>query len=105
MAALFPSGQIVELILGFMLLETGVLAAFRWRTGRGVAPAGLLVTLLSGATLLLALREALVGAAWPAVAFWLAASLVAHLADLGCRWSQGRRESDVGAVRAPRPGK
>jgi hypothetical protein len=42
--------------------------------------------LLPGICLLLAVRAALAGAAWPWVPMTLAAALVAHLLDLRSRW-------------------
>jgi hypothetical protein len=86
MGELFASGRIVDLILGLMLLEALVLLAYRRRTGRGIAPGNLVVSLLAGALLLLALRLALTGEVWPAIAACLALALVAHLWDLARRW-------------------
>lgn len=86
MAALFASGRVVDLILGLTLLEGLALALLHRRTGRGVAPADLVPNLLAGACLLLAVRGALTGAWWGWVALLLAASLLAHLADLRRRW-------------------
>lgn len=83
---LFASGRIVDLILLFIGLELALLTLLhRWR-GMGVPPMELLGHLASGAALLLALRSALVGAAWIWTAAWLAAALVAHLIDLARRW-------------------
>jgi apolipoprotein N-acyltransferase len=48
-------------------------------------------TLRAGAALLLALRAAITGAAWPWIAAWLAAAGLAHLADLRTRWSRKAR--------------
>jgi hypothetical protein len=87
-AAWFESGRIVDAILAFMLLEAVLLLAYRARTGRGVGAADLLANLAAGATLLLALRAALVGGTWLWVAAALAAALVAHLADLSRRWQR-----------------
>jgi hypothetical protein len=42
--------------------------------------------LLPGVCLMLALRAALAGSAWPWVPLALAAALLAHLADLRARW-------------------
>ena len=86
MGELFASGRVVDLILGFMVLEAVGLLVWRRRTGRGIAPLDLVVSLLAGALLLLALRFALAGAAWPAVAGCLAAALGAHVWDLARRW-------------------
>jgi hypothetical protein len=81
MQAFFSSGHVVDLILAIIVVEYGVLA---WG-GRGLGfRAGLLDRLLAlapGVCLLLALRAALTGAAWPWVAAWLTASLPLHLVD------------------------
>jgi hypothetical protein len=86
LAELFSSGRIVDLILGLVALEAMALLVHARRTGRGVAPAGLLTNLAAGTCLLLALRSALVDASWRWTAAFLAAALLAHLADLGQRW-------------------
>lgn len=86
MAALFETGRIADVILALVAIEAVALLIL-WRSrGRGIPPAGLLFNLASGACLLLALRSALVQGAWQATAAWLAAALLAHLADLYCRW-------------------
>jgi len=82
MSELFASGRIVGLILAFMALEAVVLVVYHRRTGRGVAPGDLVPNLLAGGFLLLALGGALSGTWWGWIAFALAASLAAHLADL-----------------------
>ncbi|MEG3177861.1 hypothetical protein U1872_16595 [Sphingomonas sp. RB3P16] len=63
-----------------MLLEMVWLTRAR---GWGLATAAL--ALLPGALILLALRAALTGMAWPWIATALAASFPAHLADLARR--------------------
>ena len=52
----------------------------------GMRPIGIVLMLLPGLLLMLAIRAALDGAAWPWVPAALAASLLAHLADLRERW-------------------
>ncbi len=86
MENLLSSARVAEAILGLMALELIALLALRRRLGRGPSPAAILVTLLAGAFLLLALRAALSGAAWPWLAIWLVAALLAHVADLLLRW-------------------
>lgn len=83
MADLFASGRIVDLILVLLVLEGLALVAWQRWTGRGPQPGGLIANLLAGAMLLLALRGALTGAAWPWIALPLALALPAHFADLG----------------------
>ena len=53
--------------------------------GRGVPPGELLGFLVAGACLVLALRAALTGAAWPMIAVWLALSGAAQVYDLARR--------------------
>ena len=55
-------------------------------TGRGPAPLDLAAMLMAGGALLLALRLAVAGNAWPAVAAALTLALLAHLLDLRRRW-------------------
>ena len=74
LAALFASGHAVDIVLGVLALEAVWLV---WRGRRDT-----LSVLLPGALILLALRAALTGAPWWAVAGWLALSLPAHLYDL-----------------------
>jgi formate/nitrite transporter FocA (FNT family) len=62
MTALFASGHVVDIILAIMVLEAGLLLAYRYRTRRGPSAAELLSVLVPGVFLLLALRGALVGA-------------------------------------------
>jgi len=85
-APLFASGRIVDAILVLVVLEALVLLGMRARWGRGPAPGALLSNLASGAALMLALRAALTGTAWPGIAVWLAAALAAHLAEMVIRF-------------------
>jgi hypothetical protein len=86
MRDLFASGRVVELILGFMLIEAVALGIYHRRSGRGVQPLDLAVNLAAGALLLLALRAARVDPDPLAPAPYLAVALVAHLCDLARRW-------------------
>lgn len=90
MAELFASGRIVDLILGFTMLEGVVLVAWRRSTGCGLAAGDVLSMLLPGMCLLLALRCTMSGAWWGWTAACLLASLVTHLADLGSRQAGSR---------------
>lgn len=89
-APLFASGRIVDAILVLVALEALVLLGLRARWGLGPAPGALLSNLASGAALMLALRAALTGAAWPGIAAWLVVALGAHLAEMALRF---RREA------------
>jgi hypothetical protein len=84
--AAFASGFIVNLILLGVAAEAVILIVHHSRTGRGVAPIDLLVNLLAGACLLMAVRSALIQSSWERTAAWLAAALIAHIADLAQRW-------------------
>lgn len=86
MSDLIASGRIVDIVLGFVVLEIALLTVYRRVSGRGIATLDLLFNLLAGVCLLLALRSALVGAAWIWIAVWLSAALLAHVADLARRW-------------------
>jgi len=88
MQGLVLSGRIVDLILIFVVLEAGLLFAFRKARGRGLTPLDIVLMLLPGVCLLLALRAGLMGVQPLAVLGWLAAALVAHLADVWQRWSR-----------------
>jgi hypothetical protein len=86
MQELFASGHIVDFILVLVLLE--VLAVWGWRIlkGNGPEPVPFIVNVLAGASLMLALRNALVGVSWIWIAVCLIVALVAHLGDLVWRW-------------------
>jgi hypothetical protein len=78
----FASGHAIDVILAVMVLEFAWLA---WRAGEGkrrARMAALIFALAPGALLALALRCALIGVAWPAIALLLAASFPFHIADL-----------------------
>jgi hypothetical protein len=86
-APLFESGRIIDVIL---LLVAGEALCLAWLRRRdGPSRTALLATLASGAALMLALRAALVGAGWVAIAGWLLAGLLAHGADLRLRLRAG----------------
>jgi hypothetical protein len=87
MADLFSSGRIVDGILLLMALEAIALILVRKLSKRGIAAVDLLVNLAAGMALLLALRAALTGQAWQAVALCLIVALIAHLLDITRRWS------------------
>lgn len=82
MAALFSTGLIADIMLAFMALEAIVLVLYQRKTNRGLTPRAVFWMLLPGACLVLALRAALVGAAWQWVALAVSVSLIAHLGYL-----------------------
>ncbi len=86
LAAFYASGRAIDLIL--LVLETAGLFILWRRRSRGVPPRALMLILVTGGTLLLAVRAALTGAPWYWVGLFLIASFVAHLTDLRYRWVQ-----------------
>lgn len=88
MSELFSNGRIVDIIIVCMVLEWIAIVAYKSRTGNGITPPDLSCNLLAGVFLMLALRGALVGAAWQWIALCLAAALPAHLSDLVRRWQR-----------------
>ncbi|MGJ3649101.1 hypothetical protein ACLB0R_11580 [Sphingomonas sp. GlSt437] len=80
MAWLFASGHAADIVLAVMLAEA------LWLVTRGGWTLTAVVLRLGpGALMLLAVRAALVGAAWPWIALPLILSLPLHLADLARR--------------------
>jgi len=72
-----------------MVVELGLLIAYRSFTGRGLPTRQLVPTVVAGFGLLLALRFALVDPTQVgAIAFGLMLSLTAHVFDLKMRWSR-----------------
>ena len=75
----FASGHAVDLVLAFIAIEA------IWLCRRGWKIADAAVLLLPGVCMLIALRLALIGAAWPGIALALTLSLPFHLADIARR--------------------
>jgi hypothetical protein len=75
--ALDTSPHLIDLILLFTALEGPIIARWRHIPARTVT-----IMLLPGLCLLLALRMAMAGAAWPWVPVALTAALVTHFFDL-----------------------
>ena len=83
---LYQGPLVVDIAIGFITLETLLLWAFHKLTGCGLALADCVLTILSGACLMLALRCALTPEGWPGLALFLIAAGIAHGADLRTRW-------------------
>jgi hypothetical protein len=83
---LFATARIVDVIVGFMLLELMVLIIVRKKSGKGIATLDLAASLAAGLSLLMALRAALLHDSWMTMAAWLLLALFAHVADLARRW-------------------
>jgi hypothetical protein len=77
---------VVDAAITVTVIEVIALLALRSRTGRGIAPRALLANAGAGLALMVAVRAALVGAAWPLIAACLAAAGLAHAIDLAGRW-------------------
>jgi len=78
MSAFFSSGRAVDAILGVLAFEAIALIVM----GRAKSITNIVTQAAPGVCLLLALRECLTGVGWAWIAFWLALSFPAHLADL-----------------------
>ncbi|NEU11042.1 hypothetical protein G3T14_02710 [Methylobacterium sp. BTF04] len=85
LGGLFANGRIIDAILVLVACEAAILTWWRLRRGYGPALVPLMCNLVSGAALMLAVRAALTGADWPAIAACLALSFVAHGAELTLR--------------------
>lgn len=83
MERFFASGHAVDFVLVVLAVEAV------WLMLRRCSPSDVLTMLLPAALILLGLRAALTGMAWPWIAAPLALSFPAHLADLRRRF--GRR--------------
>jgi hypothetical protein len=88
MTALLASPHLIDFILLLTAAEACALMLWRRKTGRGPRPAELLLLLAPGVCLMVALRAALAGVAWPWVPAALTAALVVHLADLRLRFTR-----------------
>lgn len=84
MESFFASGHAVDFVLAVLAVELVVLLR------RGWSPGDALAMLLPAALMLLGLRAALTGAAWPWIALPLALSLPVHLLDLARRQARKR---------------
>jgi len=88
MKDLFASGHIIDFILVLVLLEAIAVVSWRLIKSSGPAPLPFIINLVAGASLMLALRNALAGTPWTWIAPCLIVSLGAHLGDLLWRWQR-----------------
>ena len=95
MRAWVTSGGLVDTIIVITLLEVGFLLLYHHQTKRGLAPRDYLLNVLSGLSLMLALRCCLAGSAWFFIAAWLAAAGAAHVADITMRLQQRSSEHQL----------
>jgi hypothetical protein len=82
---IYQSPWVVDIAICFIVLETAALWAFHQITGRGLVVQDVLLTLLSGLSLMLALRCALTPGFWPGMALFLITAGLVHGADLRAR--------------------
>jgi len=92
------SGRIADLALVVLAAEVLFVGVYMWRRGAGLALLSFAASGLAGGSLVLALRAALRDSGWLFVALYLAAALLAHLADLALRLTLTRH-----AERVPSP--
>jgi hypothetical protein len=90
MKELFDSGHIVDLIVALVVIEALAVLGWRFSKGTGPVPLPFIINLLAGTFLMLALRDALVGASWIWIALCQIVALVAHIIDLIWRWEKAR---------------
>ncbi len=86
MAQLLISGQIIDLILLLILLEAMAILVLNRLDPARPSPRALYPNLISGATLMYAVKLALVGAPWYALAACLGFAFLTHLTDLSLRY-------------------
>lgn len=79
---------LLDAVIVFTVLEGLGLWLYHRHTGQGLAPGEYALNMLSGLCLMLAVRAAVSGAAWPWVAVCLSASGLAHGCDITRRWRQ-----------------
>ena len=89
------SSGLVDTVIVITLLEVGFLLLYHQQTKRGLAPRDYLLNVLSGLSLMLALRCCLTNSAWFFIAAWLAAAGAAHVADIAMRLQQRTLEHQL----------
>ena len=88
---IYQTPLVVDIAIAFITLETLALGLLHSLTGRGLALRDYGLTVLSGLSLMLALRCALTPGFWPGMALFLVTAGLAHGADLRVRWRDGQR--------------
>lgn len=88
------TGGLIDAIIVLVAIEAIAIFVWRLKTGNGPALSSLACNLLAGAFLLLALRNALVGASEVWIAACLLAAFVSHILDLRGRWESASRQQE-----------
>jgi hypothetical protein len=88
------SGRIADVILVAIAAETAIVGFYLWRRGQGLALLSFVASSLAGGSLVLAFRASLRESGWLFVAIYLAAALLAHLADIALRLLMARQDGD-----------
>jgi hypothetical protein len=88
------SGLIADIILVAIAAETVIVGFYLWRRGQGLALLSFVASSLAGGSLVLAFRAVLRESGWLFVAIYLAAALLAHLADIALRVLVARQDGD-----------
>jgi hypothetical protein len=83
----FDGTQLIDIVIIATLLEWAALSLLRHRRQRGQPQLAIAGTLLPGLCLMLAVRSAMQGLPWYAVASLLSAAGLAHLIDIRRRWT------------------
>lgn len=81
--------SLIDAVILATLFEWALLALLWQRRRSGLPPAALAAMLVPGLCLMLAVRGALLGMPWYAMALLLSAAGLVHLADLRRRWIRG----------------
>ena len=89
LSELILSGRIIDIVLVVLFLELVVVSVLYRARGNGIPPYPLMVNIGAGGSLALAIKASLTGAGWQWIAFWLVASLIFHVLDVGARWQRG----------------
>lgn len=84
----FASGMAADVVLAVLVGEA------LWLKWRGNRWAGILAALLPAMLMMIALRAALTGMAWPAISLPLALAFPVHLYDLRLRKMAAKRPRD-----------
>jgi len=98
----YQTPLVVDIAITFITLETVALSVLHRLTGRGLAWRDYGLTVLSGLSLMLALRCALTPGFWPGMALFLVTAGLAHGADLRARWRVKPPQACLGDTSAAR---